>query len=546
MIKKRHLRVPLLFLCTLFTVEAKEKIFVRLPSNQAFVFNVDLNKITVLEIKKLIQESKIQGENIPPANQQLLYKEQELEDDKTLSFYKVQKNQFLDLLYDKYQVIINVKILVEGSLKSLKLNVDLKKTTVGQVKEMLSKESVGIPVKKQRVIFCGKYLKDGKKLSDYGIKADSTMFVLVSNTAKTPSLTEEESDYEIKVEVSREITLDVKATDTIESIKNQIEDKDGIVAGQQDLWLYGDSAPMQLENGKKLSDYGIKAGDKIKMLEYKKDKLNIIQVLPDKTVTVIYVDINKGMKVSVLKQKIVDEAGIPANEQVFSLASKELEDERMLSDYNVDVGFALSLSKKKIDKGMNIKIQAPKDKEIALKVFQNDTIEKIKQKIASKINFSSGYLELIFNGSKLEDKEPLQKYGINSSSTIKLEMEKIKIEYDEGPLYISFKPTMKISGLKEDVISKLITYEYELTFDGKKLDDGNATFGSLSIEGGSTIKVIKKTKATEEDDGGQDQENKSGDNNTVYFVAFGGILLIAIVGFFLKRKKSQRTSSYEA
>ena len=178
---------------------------------KTFELDVESNDI-ILDIKKQIDDK----ERIPIEQQKLLLYGEQLEDLKSISFYKI-KNESVIILIQYNRIYINI---ISGGI--ITLDVLLSDTIKKKKKKIYDKER--IPIDQQKLFLDGIQLEDGKSISSYNIRKESSIILIQHNQINVKTIS------------GKIITLDLKSSNIISDMKMQIYKKEGIPINQQKLF----------------------------------------------------------------------------------------------------------------------------------------------------------------------------------------------------------------------------------------------------------------------------------------------------------------------
>ena len=400
-------------------------------------------------------------------------------DNETLGTYHINHDSHI-LAFIKRNYIM--KICVK-TLKGKTIDLDVKSLdTIENIKDKIN-ENMKILPEFQVLFFEEKELEeDDKSLSDYNIKSGSIIHLVLRLKGIITII--------IKTIIGYTFKLKVESLGIIRNIKEKIKDKELIPIEQQILFLDG----KQLDDEKILIDYNIKNKSNILLVE-KKDKLIIfVEILSG---IIIQFNIECLDTIKNIKEKIKDREGIPIEQQILFLDGKELEDNKILFNYNIQSSIIhLDLSIKGVIK---ILFKMLTGKNFYLLVKSSDTLKETKIKIENKEKIPIEQQRLLFAGKELEDNKTFNDYNIKNEDTIHLALRlkgvmKILIKTINQKILnldANYSDTIKDIKIKiEEKEGILPNHKYKLIFSGKKLEDSK-TLEYYNIKNGTILYLVQ-------------------------------------------------------
>jgi len=140
----------------------------------------------------------------------------------------------------------------------------------------------------------------------------------------------------VKVFNGKTIDLDVESFDTIEKVKEKIQNIEGFSSSEQRLIFAG----MGLEDGRTLSDYNIQMDSILNLVLRMKQMF--IQINAGEPVVIMFFD---NEKIEQIKQKIEDVVAIPIEKQRLFFNGELLENDKSAVLYHIPKDSLIQLDK---------------------------------------------------------------------------------------------------------------------------------------------------------------------------------------------------------
>ena len=298
-------------------LEEKDEIIINVIYDES-LFKIDTFKLkdSIKSVKDKIEENI--NINIRSENQILLFGDKELEDNKSLMSYNLDKGlktkTFELFKGDKNGIKVYIK---RSSGKILKYSFN-PSSNIWKIKEKIS-ENEQFAKEFMHLEFEGNELENDKTLEYYNIRNKSTINLKFNSNNGIIIF--------IKRPSGKLITLDVNQSESISSIKCKIENIENLSVYNQKLKYKN----KELNDNKSLNDYDIKQEEVLECIFKNENGFQLFFKALDRNTYIVF--IGPDDTIENLKELIYEKIDAIPMRLVFG--EKQLEDKRTIRDYNI-------------------------------------------------------------------------------------------------------------------------------------------------------------------------------------------------------------------
>ena len=283
--------------------------------------------------------------------------------------------------------------------------------TIKMVKQKIQ-DKEGVPPSQQHLIFKRQELKDRQTLDEYKVTNKSSVHLRLGDELDRILIN-------VEFPTGRKIFINVSPKDDFESVRKMICDREGIPVDQQRLSFVGKEV---VDDHLPLSEYHNEIELSLQ-LDVKQQKYEFfLHVKTPTGKTKIKVEAVSADTIQDVKRKIMEEIGIPPNQQLLMFNNREIEDERRsLESNNINSDSIIELVIRRTHSNeRHIYVKMPNGIRIVVDVSLEDTIADVKEKIKELIGTPVDKQLITFGDTKLEGDKKLSDFGVEHGSTVSM------------------------------------------------------------------------------------------------------------------------------
>ncbi|KAL9264353.1 Polyubiquitin-like protein [Drosera capensis] len=339
----------------------------------------------------------------------------------------------------------------------------------------------GVSEDLQDIFFDGACLEDHRTLTDYGVRKNSTLDLMMNTTLARKLF--------IKVPAKKySTTVIVKASDTIEYLKLIIQTEVGTRSDGFSLMHNG----KLLEDNKTLASLYIASDSTLYAISKPRDVLSISVRTPDNVIATLEVRVLSS--VSDLTVLVGSMTGMPIEDKILVYEGQVLEMSRTLFSYGIKDESVLELKSFIISKPrdvLSISVRTPDNVIAILEVRVLSSVSDLMVLVGSMTGMPIEDKILVHEGQVLETSRTLFSYGIKDESVLELKsfIQIFVKPWDGNTITLEVHPSDTTEQLNEKIFDKLQRIPrcyHPLIFEGKQLDP-NRTLESYNVRKNSTV-----------------------------------------------------------